>query len=57
MLLFVYSLSIEEQYQICCILVTAEYCGETTKQLQNKLVEKMGDKHKDKVNVQQFVLG
>ncbi|KAH1011665.1 hypothetical protein HUJ04_000987 [Dendroctonus ponderosae] len=31
----------EEQTKICCILTTAEYCLETTQQLQDKLKEKI----------------
>lgn len=33
----------QELYRISCILTTAEYCVETTQQLEEKLKEKLGD--------------
>ncbi|KRX53091.1 Vacuolar protein sorting-associated protein 53 -like protein [Trichinella sp. T9] len=36
-------LSNDEIYLVCCILITAEFCAETSHQLQEKLKEKAGD--------------
>lgn len=43
----------EEQSRICCILTTAEYCSETTQQLQEKLREKTDKCYSDKINLSQ----
>jgi len=39
----------EEKRMICCILTTAEYCQETTQQLQDKLQEKIDAQFADKI--------
>uniref|UniRef100_A0A1B6BWF3 Vacuolar protein sorting-associated protein 53 homolog n=1 Tax=Clastoptera arizonana TaxID=38151 RepID=A0A1B6BWF3_9HEMI len=39
--------------KICCILTTAEYCLETTQQLEVKLKEKIDPTLKDKINLAQ----
>lgn len=39
--------------RITCILSTAEYCLETTQQLEEKLKEKMNVSYKDKINMSQ----
>ncbi|EFN69602.1 Vacuolar protein sorting-associated protein 53-like protein [Camponotus floridanus] len=39
----------EEQSRICCILTTAEYCLETTQQLQGKLREKTDECYSEKI--------
>ncbi|KRZ01465.1 Vacuolar protein sorting-associated protein 53 -like protein [Trichinella zimbabwensis] len=36
-------LSNDEIYLVCCVLITAEFCAETSHQLQEKLKEKAGD--------------
>ncbi|XP_050309102.1 vacuolar protein sorting-associated protein 53 homolog isoform X2 [Anthonomus grandis grandis] len=41
----------EEQTKICCILTTAEYCLETTQQLQDKLKEKIEPHLADQVDL------
>lgn len=41
----------EEQTKICCILTTAEYCLETTQQLQDKLREKIEPHLTDQVDL------
>ncbi|XP_057294888.1 vacuolar protein sorting-associated protein 53 homolog [Hydractinia symbiolongicarpus] len=41
----------EEKRLICCILTTAEYCQETTQQLQDKLQEKIEAKFTEKVDM------
>jgi hypothetical protein len=41
----------EEQHRICCILTTAEYCLETTQQLEDKLKEKVDTPLADRVNL------
>ncbi|XP_066261170.1 vacuolar protein sorting-associated protein 53 homolog isoform X1 [Euwallacea similis] len=41
----------EEQTKICCILSTAEYCLETTQQLQDKLKEKIEPQLADQVDL------
>ncbi|KAL6259695.1 hypothetical protein P5V15_009610 [Pogonomyrmex californicus] len=43
----------EEQSRICCILTTAEYCLETTKQLEEKLREKTDKCFSNKINLGQ----
>lgn len=43
----------EEQSRICCILTTAEYCLETTQQLEEKLKEKIDKMFSDKINLSQ----
>uniref|UniRef100_T1J5E2 Vacuolar protein sorting-associated protein 53 homolog n=1 Tax=Strigamia maritima TaxID=126957 RepID=T1J5E2_STRMM len=43
--------TLEEQYRICCILTTAEYCLETTQQLEDKLKEKIDPNLSAKVNL------
>ncbi|KAK0180845.1 hypothetical protein PV327_003183 [Microctonus hyperodae] len=43
----------EEQSRICCILTTAEYCLETTQQLEEKLREKTDKCYNDKINLSQ----
>ncbi|CAK9805194.1 Vacuolar protein sorting-associated protein 53 homolog [Anthophora plagiata] len=43
----------EEQSRICCILTTAEYCLETTQQLEEKLREKTDKCYADKINLSQ----
>ncbi|XP_015124851.1 vacuolar protein sorting-associated protein 53 homolog [Diachasma alloeum] len=43
----------EEQSRICCILTTAEYCLETTQQLEEKLKEKTDKAFSDKINLSQ----
>ncbi|XP_063986761.1 vacuolar protein sorting-associated protein 53 homolog isoform X2 [Diachasmimorpha longicaudata] len=43
----------EEQARICCILTTAEYCLETTQQLEEKLKEKTDKSFADKINLSQ----
>lgn len=43
----------EEQARICCILTTAEYCLETTQQLQEKLREKTDKCYAEKINLSQ----
>ncbi|XP_044738076.1 vacuolar protein sorting-associated protein 53 homolog [Chrysoperla carnea] len=43
----------EEQTRICCILQTAEYCLETTQQLEEKLKEKIDSAYKDQINLSQ----
>jgi len=41
----------EEKRMICCILTTAEYCQETTQQLQDKLQEKIDTELSDKITM------
>lgn len=41
----------EEQKKICCILTTAEYCLETTQQLEEKLKEKVDAAMVDQINL------
>lgn len=43
----------EEQSRICCILTTAEYCLETTQQLEKKLKEKVDKIYADNINLSQ----
>ncbi|KAK3913798.1 Vacuolar protein sorting-associated protein 53-like protein [Frankliniella fusca] len=43
----------EEQARVCCILTTAEYCLETTQQLEEKLKEKVDPELADKINLSQ----
>ncbi|XP_011880495.1 PREDICTED: vacuolar protein sorting-associated protein 53 homolog [Vollenhovia emeryi] len=43
----------EEQSRICCILTTAEYCLETTQQLEEKLREKTDECCSEKINLSQ----
>ncbi|KAH0535661.1 vacuolar protein sorting-associated protein 53 homolog [Cotesia glomerata] len=43
----------EEQSRICCILTTAEYCLETTQQLEEKLKEKTDKSYAEKINLSQ----
>ncbi|XP_034947406.1 vacuolar protein sorting-associated protein 53 homolog [Chelonus insularis] len=43
----------EEQSRICCILTTAEYCLETTQQLEEKLKEKTDKIYAEKINLSQ----
>ncbi|KAJ1524078.1 hypothetical protein ONE63_010615 [Megalurothrips usitatus] len=43
----------EEQARVCCILTTAEYCLETTQQLEEKLREKVDPSLADKINLSQ----
>lgn len=43
----------EEQMRICCILTTAEYCQETTKQLADKLKEKIDSPLADQIDLSQ----
>ncbi|GJQ81321.1 hypothetical protein Trydic_g20533 [Trypoxylus dichotomus] len=43
----------EEQMRICCILTTAEYCQETTKQLAEKLKEKIDPPFADQIDLSQ----
>ncbi|EFN82571.1 vacuolar protein sorting-associated protein 53 homolog [Harpegnathos saltator] len=43
----------EEQSRICCILTTAEYCLETTQQLEEKLREKTDKCYSGKINLSQ----
>ncbi|XP_001600124.2 vacuolar protein sorting-associated protein 53 homolog [Nasonia vitripennis] len=43
----------EEQARICCILTTAEYCLETTQQLEEKLRLKTDKIYADKINLSQ----
>ncbi|XP_075232091.1 vacuolar protein sorting 53 [Lycorma delicatula] len=43
----------QEQARICCILTTAEYCLETTRQLEEKLKEKVDPSLTDKINLSQ----
>ncbi|XP_057335223.1 vacuolar protein sorting-associated protein 53 homolog [Microplitis mediator] len=43
----------EEQSRICCILTTAEYCLETTQQLEEKLKEKTDKCYAEKINLSQ----
>ncbi|XP_066589349.1 vacuolar protein sorting-associated protein 53 homolog isoform X2 [Prorops nasuta] len=43
----------EEQARICCILTTAEYCLETTQQLEEKLREKTDKCYAEKINLSQ----
>ncbi|KAF7990155.1 hypothetical protein HCN44_009890 [Aphidius gifuensis] len=43
----------EEQSRICCILTTAEYCLETTQQLEEKLKEKIDKLYAEKINLTQ----
>ncbi|XP_011495471.1 PREDICTED: vacuolar protein sorting-associated protein 53 homolog [Ceratosolen solmsi marchali] len=43
----------EEQARICCILTTAEYCLETTQQLEEKLRLKTDKTYADKINLSQ----
>ncbi|XP_003485724.1 vacuolar protein sorting-associated protein 53 homolog [Bombus vosnesenskii] len=43
----------EEQSRICCILTTAEYCLETTQQLEEKLREKTDRCYSEKINLSQ----
>ncbi|XP_012253433.2 vacuolar protein sorting-associated protein 53 homolog [Athalia rosae] len=43
----------EEQSRICCILTTAEYCLETTQQLEEKLREKTDANFSEKINLSQ----
>ena len=43
----------EEQCRICSILCTAEYCLETTQQLEDKLREKVDTALTDKINMGQ----
>jgi len=41
----------DEQCRICSILCTAEYCMETTQQLEDKLKEKVDHEFSDKINL------
>ncbi|XP_060532808.1 vacuolar protein sorting-associated protein 53 homolog isoform X2 [Cylas formicarius] len=41
----------DEQTKICCILTTAEYCLETTQQLQDKLKEKIEPNLADQIDL------
>lgn len=41
----------DEQKKICCILTTAEYCLETTQQLEEKLKEKVDSPLSDQINL------
>ncbi|XP_076254761.1 vacuolar protein sorting 53 [Rhynchophorus ferrugineus] len=41
----------DEQTKICCILTTAEYCLETTQQLQDKLKEKIDPTLADQIDL------
>lgn len=41
----------DEQKKICCILTTAEYCLETTRQLEEKLKEKVDTVLVDQINL------
>ncbi|KAK2580587.1 hypothetical protein KPH14_007709 [Odynerus spinipes] len=43
----------EEQARICCILTTAEYCLETTQQLEEKLREKTDKCYAKRINLSQ----
>ncbi|KAH0953152.1 hypothetical protein HN011_006823 [Eciton burchellii] len=43
----------EEQSRICCILTTAEYCLETTQQLEEKLREKTDKSFSEKIGLSQ----
>ncbi|XP_076231687.1 vacuolar protein sorting 53 isoform X1 [Calliopsis andreniformis] len=43
----------EEQARICCILTTAEYCLETTQQLEEKLREKTDKCYAEKIKLSQ----
>lgn len=43
----------DEQMRICCILTTAEYCQETTKQLAEKLKEKIEPPFADQIDLSQ----
>ncbi|XP_020283021.1 vacuolar protein sorting-associated protein 53 homolog [Pseudomyrmex gracilis] len=43
----------EEQSRVCCILTTAEYCLETTQQLEKKLREKTDNCYSEKINLSQ----
>ncbi|XP_043683653.1 vacuolar protein sorting-associated protein 53 homolog [Vespula pensylvanica] len=43
----------EEQARICCILTTAEYCLETTQQLEEKLREKTDQCYAKRINLSQ----
>ncbi|KAL7305980.1 hypothetical protein TKK_0001450 [Trichogramma kaykai] len=43
----------EEQARICCILTTAEYCLETTQQLEEKLRLKTDKMYADRINLSQ----
>lgn len=43
----------EEQARVCSILTTAEYCLETTQQLEEKLKEKVNPQLADKINLSQ----
>ncbi|XP_069683523.1 vacuolar protein sorting-associated protein 53 homolog [Periplaneta americana] len=43
----------EEQARVCSILTTAEYCLETTQQLEEKLKEKVDPHLADKINLSQ----
>ena len=42
-------LTTDEQYTACCILNTAEYCLDTTEQLEGKLKQKIGEEKVDLV--------
>merc|ERR1712142_1459160 len=44
-------LSESEQIRICCILCTAEYCLETSQQLEEKLKEKVMPQFVDRINM------
>ncbi|XP_034195572.1 vacuolar protein sorting 53 isoform X1 [Osmia lignaria lignaria] len=43
----------EEQSRICCVLTTAEYCLETTQQLEEKLRERTDKCYAEKINLSQ----
>ena len=44
-------LSEEEQWRVCSILATAEYCMDTTLQLEEKLKEKVDTDLKNGINL------
>eukprot|EP01135_Chromosphaera_perkinsii_P011260 Nk52_evm41s2367 gene=Nk52_evmTU41s2367 len=44
-------LSVDDLYLVCCIINTAEYCRETTKQLEEKIIEKIDASLKDRVDM------
>lgn len=44
-------LTVEDQYTACCVLNTAEYCLETTRQLEEKLKVKVSPDSADKVEI------
>lgn len=45
-------LTTDEQYTACCMLNTAEYCLDTTDQLEGKLKQKLGDEKVDMMGEQ-----